>query len=111
MSDQDIRDLWSSVNEVREAQGLTNTRLAEIKAMLGERCSTREMRMERLEENQKEQGRKHDELESEIAEALKVQSTRIGSLEVRMAFYAGAGAVLGALGSQLIGGLVKAVMQ
>lgn len=38
---QEIRDLWSTVDELRSAQHLQNTMLAEIKTLLSERCMLR----------------------------------------------------------------------
>jgi len=38
---QEIRDLWSAVDELKAAQHLQNTMLAEIKTLLSERCQAR----------------------------------------------------------------------
>lgn len=45
---QEIRDLWSDVDELKAAQHLQNTMLAEIKTLLSERCQARGSQVDSL---------------------------------------------------------------
>ncbi len=50
MSERDMRDLWDAIDCLRAQQNMANTMLAEIKAVLGERCEVRGKRIDELEE-------------------------------------------------------------
>jgi len=49
MSEQNIRDLWDAIGEVRKEQVEIKSLLVEIKTVLSERCATRGQRVESLE--------------------------------------------------------------
>lgn len=51
---QEIRDLWSDVDELKAAQHLQNTMLAEIKTLLSERCEARGRMVEGLNRDLRE---------------------------------------------------------
>ncbi len=51
---QDIRDIWSAVDSLRAGQDIQNNMLAEIKAMLAERCAARVLRIDALDREVRE---------------------------------------------------------
>jgi polyhydroxyalkanoate synthesis regulator phasin len=51
---QDIRDIWSAVDSIRAGQDIQNNMLAEIKAMLAERCTARVLRIDALDREVRE---------------------------------------------------------
>lgn len=51
---QDIRDIWSAVDSIRAGQDIQNNMLAEIKAMLAERCAARALRIDALDREVRE---------------------------------------------------------
>ena len=51
---EDIRELWRAVNSLRSGQKDQTALLAEIKAMLSERCSARTQRIDTLDREMRE---------------------------------------------------------
>mgnify|MGYP006298186487 CR=1 FL=1 len=45
---QEIRDLWTAVDEIKATQHVQNTMLAEIRTLLSERCQLRGTQVENL---------------------------------------------------------------
>lgn len=74
MNDQDARDIWSVVNnlktEVAQTNANTQAALARIEAMLGERCEARVQKINDLLKKQDEHDNRLDKLEQLRAQLL-----------------------------------------
>lgn len=55
--------IWDAIDDLRAKVGLALTQLAEIKALLGERCAARELRICALERGLSGVGAKVDDIE------------------------------------------------
>lgn len=77
MNDQNVRDLWDAIGEVRKETVEIKSLLLELKAGLAERCAAR--------------GRVLDQLEREVE-----------TLKTRIWFISGAAAAVSALGARLV---------
>lgn len=74
MSDQEIRDIWDALNEIRSALANVATTLAALQACLNERCVERGNRLASME-------------------------SKISEMQHKIWFFSGAAAVIGALAS------------
>jgi phage shock protein A len=66
MNEQEVRDLWGAVNGLRVDVGGVATQVAQVMAMLGERCVSREQRIAAVERQFEEMERRVDALERRV---------------------------------------------
>lgn len=82
MSEQDIREIWSSIHDLRAEAAATSaavqTGLARIEALLGERCEARMSRITSMEGRQADAERRIQRLEQLRAQILVIAA--LGSM-------------------------------